>query len=55
MQPKKRRHYRIATKDIHATPADGIYITKNEAKQFCILGVAGFLFLAILAVLPRKN
>jgi hypothetical protein len=55
MEPRKRRHYRIAVKDVHPTPADGIYVTKTEARHFCIFGAMAFLFLAILAVLPRKN
>ena len=55
MESRKRRHYRIAVKDVHPTPADGIYVTKTEARHFCIFGAMAFLFLAILAVLPRKN
>lgn len=55
MEPKMRKHYRIAVKEIHAAPENGIYITKDEARQFCILGTVVFIFLAILASFPRKK
>lgn len=54
MEPKRRKHYRIAVKDVHATPQEGIYVTKDEATQICIYGSILFIILAILAVLPRK-
>ncbi|MDD3393979.1 MAG: hypothetical protein PHG19_04985 [Anaerotignum sp.] len=55
MEPKRRKHYRIAVKEIHAAPENGIYITKNEAQKFCIFGTVVFIFLAILAAFPRKK
>ncbi|WP_313526878.1 hypothetical protein [Anaerotignum sp.] len=55
MNPKRRKHYRIAVKDIHPTPEKGIYVTKDEASQICTYGIALFIILAILAVWPRKR
>lgn len=50
-----KNHYRIIVKNIHDTPQNGIYITKNEAKNFCILGSILFLFLTIFAGFSRKK
>lgn len=55
MEPRRRKHYRIAVKDVHATPEEGIYVTKDEATQICTYGIILFIILAILAVLPRKT
>lgn len=50
-----KKHYRIAVKNIHATPENGMYITKNEATKYCIFGSILFLFLTIFAAFPRKK
>ncbi|WP_304508976.1 hypothetical protein [Anaerotignum sp.] len=55
MESKTRNHYRIAVKDIHASPENGIYITKNEAAKFCIFGSILFLFLTIFAAFLGKK
>ncbi|WMI81357.1 hypothetical protein [Anaerotignum sp. MB30-C6] len=54
MEPKRRKHYRVCVKDVHPTPEQGIYVTKDEANQICAYGIILFIILAILAILPRK-
>lgn len=55
MNPEKRKHARIPLRDIHATPENGIYITKNDATQMGVFGVIFFIILGILAIFPRKK
>lgn len=55
MKNQKRKHYRVATKNVHETPANGVYITKAEQQQFCIYSAIAFIFLATLAFFPRKR
>lgn len=55
MDSNIKKHYRIAVKDIHDTPENGLYITKNEAKKFYIFGSILFLFLTIFAAFSRKR
>ena len=52
---EKRRHYRVAMKEIKESPAEGIYVTNEELRK-CIF-FAGFLFvfLTIFAIFNRKG
>lgn len=52
---EKRKHYRVAMKEIHADPQKGIYITEEEWIKCGILAGFFFLILAVLALLPRKD
>ncbi|MDD4843015.1 MAG: hypothetical protein PHU31_01600 [Anaerotignum sp.] len=55
MEAQKRKHSCVTVKNIHETPANGIYYTKTEAARFCIFGSVIFLILTIFAVFPRKK
>lgn len=55
MQQRKRKHYRVALKDVHETPAKGIYVTEQETKQLLLYSVALFIVLSILALLRRNR
>ncbi len=52
---EKRKHYRVAMREIKESPAEGIYVTNEELRK-CSL-YAGFLFviLTIFAFFNRKN
>lgn len=52
---EKRRHYRVALKEIKESPAEGIYVTNEELRKYGLF--AGFLFviLTIFAFFNRKG
>ncbi len=55
MEAQKRKHSCVTVKNIHESPANGIYFTKAEAAKFCIFGSVIFFILTIFAVIPRKK
>lgn len=55
MQQSRRKHHRVALKEIHCSPAKGIYITKDEARTMGGYAILLFFILLILAIFPRKN
>ncbi|KXL54274.1 hypothetical protein CLNEO_05050 [Anaerotignum neopropionicum] len=55
MEPNKKKHFRVIVKNIHETPANGIYLTNVEAAKFCVFGGIVFFILTIFAVFPRKK
>ena len=50
-----KQHYRISLKDIHATPADGIYVTKADARKLTLMGAALCILLGILSIFHGKK
>ena len=50
-----KQRYRIALKDVHATPADGIYVTKADARKLTLMGAAFCILLAILSIYHGKK
>ena len=46
MERERRRHYRVAMRQLEETPAQGMYVTKTEAKKFafCVGGMVLLLF-----------
>lgn len=52
---KRKNYYRIPTKEIHETPANGTYVPDTQLKQLKLYLGVFFAVLAALAVIPRKN
>ena len=50
-----RRHYRVALREIKETPAEGIYLTKDEIRKYGLSTGLLFFFLTISAVFRRKG
>jgi len=50
-----KKHYRIALDEIHATPTDGIYVTKTDAHRLVFLGTAFCILMGILSIFHRKK
>lgn len=50
MEREHRRHYRVAMRQLEETPAEGMYVTREEARGYAILTAAlgALLFLMIL-------
>ena len=50
MEREHRRHYRVAMRQREETPAEGMYVTREEARGYAILTAAlgALLFLMIL-------
>ncbi len=55
MEKTQKKYHRIALKDIHAAPADGIYITKQDARQWILISSIFCILLGILSVFTRKK
>ncbi len=51
---EKRTHTRVPLKTIRETPADGVYITKNDLRNYGAFAGLFFLLLSAFAVLGRK-
>ena len=51
---KKRTHTRVPAKAIHETPANGVFITKNDLRNYGAFAGLFFLLLSAFAVLGRK-
>lgn len=49
MERERRRHYRVAMRQLEETPAQGMYVTKTEAKKFALC--IGGMFLAMFALI----
>lgn len=52
---KKRTHTRVPAKAIHETPANGVFITKNDLRNYGAFAGLFFLLLSAFAVLGRKE
>ncbi len=52
---EKRRHYRVALKEIKESPAEGIYVTNEELKKYGLFAGFLFVFLTIFAFFNRKG
>lgn len=50
-----RKHSRVPLQEISETPANGIYLTKEELRKYSILAGMAAFFLALLALLGRKH
>ena len=51
---EKRTHTRVPAKAIHETPANGVFITKNDLRNYGPFAGLCFLLLSSFAVLGRK-
>lgn len=51
---EKRTHTRVPAKAIHETPATGVFITKNDLRNYGAFAGLFFLLLSAFAVLGRK-
>ena len=40
MEREHRRHYRVAMRQLEETPAEGMYVTREEARGYAILTAA---------------
>ena len=58
MYENTRKHYRVAQKEISATPQRGIYITKQQQEKLLLIGIiiamASFLTSIITALKLSK-
>lgn len=52
---EKRRHYRVAMKEIKESPAEGVYVTNEELRKYGIFAGVMFLILTIFAVFDWKH
>ena len=52
---EKRTHTRVPAKAIHETPANGVFITKNDLRNYGAFAGLFFLLLSAFAVLGRKD
>ena len=48
---EKRTHTRVPAKAIHETPANGVFITKNDLRNYGAFAGLFFLLLSAFAVL----
>ncbi|MFV0314985.1 MAG: hypothetical protein ACK5I7_07765 [Anaerotignum sp.] len=55
METKKGTYSRVLTKDIHPTPAHGIYVTKEEKNQIYAYGILFFIIFTVLSLFSRKK
>lgn len=51
----KKKHCRIAVKEIHPTPANGIYVTKEDLRKYGAFAGLLFFLLACAAVFGKKG
>ncbi len=53
----KRRHYRVAQRDIYEDPCEGVYVTKEEQQKYFIVTAALVLlsFLGAVAIILKKK
>ncbi|MGM9916277.1 hypothetical protein [Anaerotignum sp.] len=52
---EKRKHYRVAMKEIKESPAEGIYVTNEELRKCGLYAAFLFMMLTLLAIFNRKN
>ena len=50
-----RKHYRVALREIRETPANGVYLTKEELQKYGIFAGLILLVLTFFAVFDRKH
>lgn len=43
----KKRHYRVAQKEVAQAPSKGIFIAKDKKQQYLLFAVGMFLFIFI--------
>ena len=57
MKSIPKKHYRVARREIFEDPADGLYVTKEEQREICLVTLSLFLlaFLAILILAIKKS
>lgn len=56
MEREHRRHYRVAMRQLEETPAEGMYVTREEARGYAILTAAlGALLFLMILFKGRKN
>lgn len=54
MERERRRHYRVAMRQMEETPAQGMYVTKKEARNFALCIGGMFLLLFGLLLIRKK-
>lgn len=52
---EKRKHYRVAMKEIKESPAEGVYVTNAELRKYGVFAGILFLILTFLAALGQKH
>ncbi|MBQ7758340.1 hypothetical protein [Anaerotignum sp.] len=52
---QKRRHYRVALREIKESPAEGIYVTNEELRKYGIFAGIVLFLLTVVAVFDRKH
>lgn len=52
---EKRKHYRVAMKEIKESPAEGVYVTSAELRKYGVFAGILFLILTFLAALGQKH
>ena len=52
---QKRRHYRVALREIKESPAEGIYVTNEELRKYGIFAGIVLFLLTVVALLDRKH
>jgi len=57
MYENKRRHYRVAKRDIFEDPYEGIYVTKEEQHKYFIVTIGLILlsFLGAVSIILKKK
>lgn len=58
MYENKRRHYRVAKRDIYENPYEGIYVTKEEQNRYFLvtIGIVLLSFLgAMVSIVKNKE
>lgn len=55
MEREHRRHYRVAMRQLEETPAEGIYVTKTEARRYAIVTAALGVLLFLMILLKGKK
>ena len=56
MEREHRRHYRVAMRQLEETPAEGMYVTREEARGYAILTAAlGALLILMILFKGRKK
>lgn len=56
MYENKRKHYRVAQKEIYEIPEEGIFVTKSEQQKFLLMAVflVAFSFLCSLPLFVKS-
>ena len=52
---EKRRHYRVALRELRENPDKGVYITEGELKKYGIFAGVILFILTVFAVFDRKG